>query len=380
MLLKTKYEEVTQELFRRKPKTREDNCEQMLRLLEKYGNPHENFPVIHVAGTNGKGQVSVKIARALQEAGLRVGLYTSPHLYDYCERIMINGQKIPEQTVVRYFEELEGAPHFFNSTTVFAMRYFHEEHVDVAVLETGLGGTFDATNVVTPLISVITSVSFDHLEHLGQSLDSIAEQKAGIIKPNTPVVVGPNAKFLPIFKKAEELSAPLHIIEKRSCFYDTENQLIANEALDLLKNHFAIEDVHIKKGLECSLPCRFEKRKNVIYDVAHNPDGFAKLSNALGHHYPYRKFRFVIGMSKRKDLKACLREIEQKASFVHFVMAKEPDVATPKELAEIFMKISSCPYSIEEEITTGVEKAKAATSKKDILVICGSFYIMNSSQ
>ncbi|MDN3506544.1 MAG: Mur ligase family protein [Simkaniaceae bacterium] len=380
MLLKTEYEELLEELFKRKPKTRENNREEMLSSLQKYGNPHESFPMVHVAGTNGKGQVSIKMARALEAVGLNVGLYTSPHLYEYRERITVNGQKIPEETVVRYFKELEGEPHFFNCTTIFALRYFQEENVDVAILETGLGGSLDATNVVTPILSVITSVSYDHMEYLGQSLNSIAEQKAGIIKPKVPVVVGPNAKFLPIFEKAENVSSPVHIIEKKSCFYDTENQLIAKEALELLKPQFSLSDKHIEEGLKCSLPCRFEKRKNVIYDVAHNPDGFAKLASALEHHYPHRKFRFVIGMSKRKDIEACLKEIERKAQFAHFVMAKESDAASPEELAKEFQNVSSCPFTIEDSVESGFQKAKLAAGKKEIVVVCGSFYIMQATK
>ncbi len=386
MLLIEKYKETIHELFQRKPGKNSKDCSIMRAILPCYDNPQDAYPIVHIAGTNGKGQVAAKMAFALQNAGYKVGLFISPHLYEYEERITINGQKISKEKVMQYHRELDelltslsARPHFFECTTTYAFRYFKEEQVDIAIVETGLGGKCDSTNVILPILSVITSVSYDHIEYLGSTLEDIAEQKAGIIKQNVPVVVGSRAKYLPIFRKAEELSAPIHIIEKKSCFYDTENQMIANEALSILRGRFHLEDKHIQAGLKISLPCRFEKKGNIIYDVAHNPDGFSRLSNALEYHYPFRKFRFVIGLSRGKDVKGCLQKIEKNAHFVHFVQAQKENTYTPNEFAEVFQKISTCPFSVEESVLEGFQKAKALTNKKDILVVCGSFFIMSET-
>ncbi|NGX38508.1 MAG: Folylpolyglutamate synthase [Chlamydiae bacterium] len=376
------YETVITDLFRKRPEKKFD-FSVINHLLNAHGNPQHAYPVVHVAGTNGKGQVAAKIAFALQNAGYRVGLFISPHLFTYEERITINGEKIPRETIVEYSSELERiseelhlSPNFFESTTCFGFRYFREQGVEIAIIEAGLGGKWDATNVVNPLLSVITSISYDHTEFLGETIEEIAEQKAGFIKPDRSVVVGPRAKYLSIFKKAEELNAPVHVVEKKSSFYDTENQAVAKEALTILTAQFPLEKSAIEAGLKFSLPCRFDKKENVIYDVAHNIDGFTRLSAALEHRYPYRTFRFVIGMSRSKDIKGCLEKIEQKARHVHFVQACQNDSATTEELAEDFRLISTCPHSLEESIEEGIRNAKAAANKSEMIIVCGSFYVM----
>nr|NGX26604.1 Folylpolyglutamate synthase [Chlamydiota bacterium] len=175
MLLTENYEEIIHKLFQRRPGKKPTDCSVMETILDCYDNPQNAYPIIHVAGTNGKGQVAAKIAFALQNAGLKVGLFISPHLFDYRERITINGQKISEEKILKYhfdFEEklsrLPVEPNFFECTTTYAFRYFKEENIDVAIVEVGLGGKFDATNIVHPILSIITSVSFDHIEYLGE--------------------------------------------------------------------------------------------------------------------------------------------------------------------------------------------------------------------
>src|SRR5574344_1632589 len=190
-------------------------------LDEHFGHPHRQFPTIHVAGTNGKGSCSHTLAAVLQSSGYKVGLYTSPHLRDFRERIRINGEPVPEQYVVdfvtsekEFFEPLY--PSFFELTTALAFKYFAEQKVDVAVIEVGLGGRLDCTNIITPVVSIITNISFDHMQFLGNTLAAIASEKAGIMKKNIPVVIGetvPETK--PIFvAHAKEVGAPIYFAEE----------------------------------------------------------------------------------------------------------------------------------------------------------------------
>lgn len=376
------YRQVVDEIFSRKAGMRHD-LDLMTKLMHAYGNPHENYPIIHVAGTNGKGQVAGKIAFALQNAGYTVGLFLSPHIFDYRDRITVNGKKISQELVIEDYENLCNVlshlqidPNFFECTTCIAFQHFAREKIDVAVIEVGLGGKCDATNVILPTLSVITSISLDHTEFLGSSIDEIAAEKAGIIKTGVPVIVGPRAKFLPVFQRAKEAQASLHLVEKKSCFYDTENQAVAKEALSVLSEEFSIGHESIEAGLRFSLPCRFDKRGNVIYDVAHNPDGFARLSSALSHLYPYRTFRFVIGMSRTKDLRACLREIVGKAHHIHFVKADHYLSVETQKLAQALESFCKCPFIEEKSVEKGMKHAKSACEKGEIIVVCGSFYIM----
>lgn len=385
MLLKT-YDTVLGEIFSRIPKEHRKDLRQIESILKHFQNPHKTFPSVHIAGTNGKGQVAAKIAHALYLGGYRAGLFTSPHLFDYRERIQVNGQKIPQEEVCGLHEELneylkkvEIELNFFECTFLYACMYFAREKVDIAVIETGMGGKFDTTNVVEPMVSVITSVSFDHMDKLGNTLDEIAEQKAGIIKPKTPVVIGPHAHVAPIFTRAKELQCEQRTLSKKTCFYDTENTLIAKETIDAISKMFPLSQEVVAEGLKFSLPCRFEKKGNVIYDVAHNPDGFARLANALGRQYPYRKFRFVIGMGKGKKHEKCLRYIERKASHIHFVQAKNRDGIDPSTLAKSLELFSSCPYTAEKSVEKGFSHAKKEAAKDELIVVCGSFYIMEDA-
>jgi len=379
------YEQIVEKILSHEAKSRED-LSIIESILHAYGNPHLSYPTVHITGTNGKGQVAGKVYRTLNEAGYRVGLFISPHLRDYAERITINGQKISQEKLAEYYLDLENLSNkyayelnFFDFTTIFGFRYFREMQVDIAVIETGVGGRFDSTNVVRPLVSAVTSVSMDHSDMLGETLVEIAEQKAGVIKKNTPVVIGPRAKFPPLFEKAHAVSAQVSIVEKQSCFYDTENQAIAKEMLSCIAESFPFTEDDLREGMKHCLPCRFEKRGNIIYDVAHNPDAFARLVGALKHVYPYRKFRFVIGMSKNKDFKECLKQIESVCDHVHFVKAHPKRGAEPEMLAAEFAKITSCLSTIEKNIAEGVKNAKAALKKGQLLIVCGSFYLMHEA-
>ena len=192
------------------------NLDNTLKLDEHFGHPHRQFKTIHIAGTNGKGSVSHMLASILQEAGYKTGLYTSPHLKDFRERIKINGEMIPEEYVIGFVEQNQEVftavkPSFFEMTVAMAFKYFADAEVDIAVIEVGLGGRLDSTNIITPLVSVITNISFDHMALLGNTLPEIATEKAGIIKPGIPAIIGAkdSAYDFVFEKKARECNAPL---------------------------------------------------------------------------------------------------------------------------------------------------------------------------
>ena len=255
-----------------------------LSLAEKLGHPERKFPSVHIAGTNGKGTVAFKIATVLQENGYRVGFFTSPHLFTYCERIQINGKMISEEEVVSGLEKILSLvedPKFFEITTLLAFDYFAENEVDIAIIEAGLGGRLDATNIVTPILSIITSVEMDHASILGETLEEIAEEKSGIIKKGIPVVIGVNAEYEAILKKGN----PLYIAGKNS-------RSIARKALKLLP--FDTEET---EGLTKNPPCRYEKHGDIILDVAHNPSAFIRLFETVKREYPRRKIHVLLGMS-----------------------------------------------------------------------------------
>ncbi len=317
------------------------------KLNRKLGSPHSAFRSIHVGGTNGKGSVSAKIAEGLRAEGYRVGLYTSPHISCVRERILIDGEMIPEEAVVRHlseiFEAAEGTYSFFDFMTALAFLYFREIQIDWAVIEVGLGGRLDATNVIHPELSVITSIGYDHMEILGDTLEKIAQEKAGIIKRGIPLIAGPHAA--PFFPSAEALLP----VEGD---YDAENSAIATLALRKL----GVSEKSIKQGIRIRPKCRFEIIGNTVLDAAHNPDGFRRLIETLSVHFPKEKFHFIVAFSKDKEWKVCLdliRPYAAKISFVNFHSRFAP------------LGGGSLQEAFEEEGGIGARK-----------VICGSFYLM----
>ena len=322
-------------------------------------HPHRAFPTLHVAGTNGKGSVSTKIAAALQYAGYKTGLYTSPHIASYRERICIDRQPIPETIVEQILPEIFNAADrsglqfsFFDLMTALAFVYFKKEKVDFAVIETGLGGRLDATNVIQPLLSVITSIGYDHTHLLGGTLQEIAREKEGIVKPGVPLIAGPKAA--PFYSYA--VAAPAASEE----FYDFENRSIAKTALTRLQKQIPLSDAAIEKALPLRPPCRFEVRGDLILDVAHNPDAFEKLIQALEFHFSGQKFPFYMAFSADKDWKRCVEIASSRASQLFFIRGSFPRLVQPEILQAQFP--DSEIVSLE-----GIRKG----------VVCGSFYIMS---
>jgi dihydrofolate synthase / folylpolyglutamate synthase len=254
------------------------------------GAPEKSYLTVHVAGSNGKGSVATKIAAGLQLGGYKTALYTSPHLFSVQERMQINGQMISQESLFFILSSLyklvdkeEGKLKltFFDIMTFAAFSWFSQEEVDVAVIETGLGGELDATNVIVPVLSVITSISLEHTDRLGSTEESIAQAKAGIIKPNVPIVIGPRAKYQAIEKKAKLCRSPLLITESVGGWYDTENSNIAKRSLEVLKADFPNIPTDCTQALLKRPPCRFAKHGNVLLDVAHNLEGSYHLLQAI---------------------------------------------------------------------------------------------------
>lgn len=362
----------------------------VMRLLSKaYHDPDLNFKTVHIAGTNGKGSVSLKIAKTLELSGYKVGLYTSPHLFSFCERIRIGEELISEEEVIEGLKRLFSlvyllklTPSFFELATLLAFDFFRQKKVEVAVIETGLGGRLDATNIIEPLISIITSISKEHTEILGESIAEIAQEKAGIFKPGIPVVLGPHAQHPVILAKAESIQSPVYAVEGTFPFYDLENQATSIKALKLLKSHFlALSDEAIEQGIQIRPACRFESFHGAIFDVAHNPDGFKRLLEALIFHFPDKSFRFVIGMCEDKDIRESLKVIAPNACHMHFVAADRPRAAQVAVLYAYLKQVGSVPCTLAPNIFEGVMDACEQTnSVTELLVICGSFYIMEEAK
>lgn len=325
-------------------------------LLEKMGHPERAFKTIHVAGTNGKGSVCTKIAKSYEHAGYKTGLYTSPHLFSIHERIQINGRPIPEMpscsVEATYFEKL----------TLLAFQYFAEEKVDIAIIEVGLGGRLDATNVIHPILSIITSISFDHTAILGNTLEAIAFEKGGIIKPNTPLVLGPKANLPILHKLAKEKEAlVIQIPDALFPTYDDENQAIAKAALD----HLQIKPT----GLHYRPPYRLQEIYPEIYfDVGHNPNGIACTLASL----PRKKIHLLMGMSQDKDFVGSLQILSRHVYTAHFIRTPYERLLNPAILQAHYPG-SSQAYNF---IPDAIKNILSIKKPGELVLILGSFYIM----
>ena len=361
----------------------------VMELDDFYGNPHKNFKTIHIAGTNGKGSVSHTLAAILQSAGYKVGLYTSPHLKDFSERIRVNGKPISEQYVIDFVHEADEIigklnPSFFEITTLMAFTYFKHENVDVAVIETGLGGRLDSTNIISPVLSVVTNVSFDHVNLLGNTLEKIAFEKAGIIKKGIPAVVGemPN-ELRPIFTEktekvvfAEDNDASDYEFELKGYCQDKNKKTIL-AAAELLKNEFNITEENIVEGLKnvielTSLMGRWQKLSSaplIIADTGHNVAGMQYIVSQITDIKASTK-RLVIGMVGDKDITSMLNLLPKDAIY-YFCNAKIPRALPAEELkakaSEFGLKGNAYP-----SVAEALEAAKRDASTSDFIFVGGS--------
>jgi len=364
-------------------------------------HPHTHFSSIHVAGTNGKGSVSHMLAAILQQAGYRTGLYTSPHLVDFRERIRINGVMISKEEVVRfvaryraYFDELR--PSFFEITTAMAFHYFAQQKVEIAVIETGLGGRLDSTNIINPILSIITNIGFDHCEFLGNTLPQIAAEKAGIMKKQTPVVIGerhPETDAL-FIERAQELNVSIffaeddYIIDKAiqdaylsdlKGAYQQKNLSTVLKAAEFLPEK--VTTAIIKQGLRgaartTGLHGRWEcisHNPRIIVDAAHNAHGL-RWAVAQLHNEHYRQLHFVFGVVVEKDLCAILPLLPKEATY-YFTQAKIPRALDAHLLAQQCRSVGP-----NGEVVVGVkealERARQNADVNDIIFVSGSIFVV----
>jgi len=367
-------------------------------LLKKVGSPHKKIKCIHVAGTNGKGSCCAMISSVLQEAGYKVGMYTSPHLKRFNERIKINNKEISNKDVVKYF--LKTKPHittqtYFEVVTAIAFLYFNEKKVDFLVLEVGMGGRLDATNVVNPLVSLITTISLEHTEYLGNSLLKIAKEKAGIIKKNSIVVTGTNGNVFNLIKKiARKRKAKLVRAKKVkklngkfniNGYKKLELDLIGDFQLQNASNSIAviealrdysikIDKKKIKKGLK---KARWQGRmqfleKNVLVDCAHNPAGIDVLIKEV-KKLNYKNLILVMGILKDKDIKEMVKKIAPTADKVIVTKPKTERAAEPSIIEKEFVKYNK-HCEIIKDVRKALSHAKKNKGKNDLILVTGSIY------
>lgn len=397
------------------------NLDTTLALDSYFEHPHQNFKCIHVAGTNGKGSVSHTLASVLQSAGYKVGLYTSPHLRDFRERVKINGEMIPEDAVVDFvvshnkkFEEL--SPSFFEMTVALAFDYFAKEKVDIAVIEVGLGGRLDSTNIIDPLLSVITNISFDHTSLLGNSIPVIAGEKAGIIKNNIPVIIGEEHEEskLVFIDKANSKSAPIIFSEdeyefvksdlednyRKITFKDLHTSKQISLSSDLLgvyqiKNirtalvainqlnqiGFNLSEEIIKEGIskiveQTSLLGRWQRlgdRPRIICDTGHNVAGVSEILKQLGS-LEYDKLHMLIGMVDDKDIDEVLSLLPKNAIY-YFTKA-----SIPRALNEVLLKEKAVKFQLKgdtyENVSEALLAAKTNADNSDLIFVGGSTFVV----
>ena len=370
-------------------------------LDEHFGHPHRSFRSIHIAGTNGKGSCSHTLAAILQEAGYKVGLYTSPHLIDFRERIRVNGQPVPEAYVIRFVEEERAFfeplhPSFFELTTAMAFRYFAEEKVDVAVVEVGLGGRLDCTNIIRPDLCIITNISLDHVQFLGDTLEKIAGEKAGIIKPGIPVVIGETTpETRPVFqKKAEEVGAPIHFAEEEvkevhpdweyelKGLYQEKNRRTLWAALPLLQGGgYQISESDIQAGFAhvvelTGLMGRWQKLQEhptVVCDTGHNVGGIQYIAEQLRRQV-FRQLHIVIGMVNDKDVRGVLALLPREATY-YFTQASVKRALPAGQLARLAAE-AGLQGTCYPDVPSAVRAAQKESLPEDFIFVGGSSFIV----
>ncbi len=394
------------------------NLGRMVAFLQLLGDPHQKYPSIHIAGTKGKGSTAAMIASSLSAAGHRVGFYTSPHLQEYTERIQVSGQPIPSEELTALVEEVK--PFVaqiqqlttFEITTAIAFLYFARQNVDIAVLEVGLGGRLDATNVITPLVSVITSLSMDHMAVLGDTLPKIAFEKAGIIKPERPVVVAPQREDARqvLEKVAQERHSPLvevgreygyaplsHSLDGQTFqvwkkggeplelslpllgLHQVENAVTAYAALQAAKEQgVRVTDADICEGLRAvTWPGRFEVLRRdppVIVDSAHNRDSARRLREALDDYLPGQPVVLIFGASEDKDLEGIFSELMPRVSRLVATQSIHPRAMDASRLVALAEQ-HGCPAEAVIPVEQAITAALQLAGKDAAVVATGSLFI-----
>lgn len=394
-----------------------EGLENTYELDKHFGHPHKQFKTIHIAGTNGKGSCSHTLAAILQSAGYKTGLYTSPHLVDFRERIRVNGTPVPKDYVTSFVEENRSFfeplhPSFFELTTAMAFKYFAEQHVDVAIIEVGLGGRLDCTNIIMPDMCIITNISLDHTQFLGNTLEKIAKEKAGIIKSGIPVIIGETStETRTVFQnKAAETHAPITFAEDESLvedwktgtdgyriyqtkdyanlkgelggLYQIKNTNTILTAVRQLKQiGYTITEQDVRNGFAnvCKLTGlmgrwqTIETSPKVICDTGHNVGGISYIVEQLKHE-TYKHLHIVIGMVNDKDISGVL-SLLPKDAYYYFTQASVKRALPAEEMAQKAYA-ANLQGSYYDNVQTALEAAKAKADKDDLIFVGGSSFIV----
>jgi len=391
-------------------------------LTDSIGNPERKFKSIHVAGTNGKGSTSHMLAAIFQEAGYKTGLYTSPHLKDFRERIRVNGEMISKSFVVDFVERIRGVseqmdPSFFEITVVMAFDYFAQQQVDIAIIEVGLGGRLDSTNIITPELSVITNIGFDHMNLLGNTLAAIAFEKAGIIKKGIPVVIGEHhPETAPIFsQRAHEEEAPIRFADQQryvtdwkyqrhtlvaevttspvaddvtfytldlAGIYQTKNLVTVLEAIHVMTNKgWKLDQKTVLRALGrvkklTGLHGRWEivhENPDVVLDVAHNEDGIRQLLRQV-ELSDHEELHIVLGMVRDKAIDSVLSLLPRNAHY-YFTRAQIPRALPEAELAAQANAVGLQGRSYPT-VAEALAEAQSRARPRDLIVVCGSVFVV----
>jgi dihydrofolate synthase/folylpolyglutamate synthase len=386
-------------------------------LMKALGNPHRGRKYIHIAGTNGKGSVATFIASILKHAGIKVGLYSSPHLVRFTERFRINNEEISREKTACLIDELKGAvvsdspPTFFEATTAMAFLYFARENTDIAIMEVGMGGRLDATNIITPLVSVITNISMEHQFFLGSRLLDIAGEKGGIIKEGVDLVTGATqpsvislfksicqAKRTSMWRVGKDISYRttkygFHYKGIKRRFnrlqlglkgnFQVRNAAVALAAIELLeKQGTRISHGDIQEGLKNSAwPGRMQvvaEDPKVLLDGAHNPAAIRALAKSIRSGFEYRRLILVIGIMADKEIGQMLRGIVPVADYVIYTRPVYSRAADPEILMSEAAPLER-PGKVEPLLTKAIEKARDMADPEDLIVICGSLFTVGEA-
>lgn len=406
------------------------NLSRMQRLLAVLGNPHRKYKTAHVAGTKGKGSTVTMLAAMVQNCGMKVGLYTSPHVLDIRERIAINGDQISEAEFARLTKKVVAASKkpkvgdctFFELVTAVAFLHFAKSEVDLAVIETGLGGRLDATNVIKPEVVGLTSISLDHPDLLGHTVEAIAREKAGIFKPGVTVICSPQRESVTkiLQEMAAKLECPFQMTGRENGFsyrfessrdagphsriclttptshfehvraplmgdHQAINCALALGMLDVLKTRgLAIDERKAVEGLSrVTLPGRMEIVRDmprIMVDGAHNASSVEALMRAIGQNVPYDSMVIIFGCQKDKDIRGMLRYVRLGADKVIFTTSGSPRTADPHELAATFNEMSSKMCQVAEDLMDAISIADRAVARDDLICITGSFYLVGRAK
>ena len=406
------------------------SLDRMYRLLDELGNPHEKLSAVHVAGTKGKGSTCTMLAEMLEANGYRVGLYTSPHVLNLRERIRVNGSMISEAAMTRMVKKVapvvkrmaDDPPTFFEILTAIAFMHFVNDKVGLAVIETGLGGRLDSTNVLSPEAVGITSISIDHHRQLGDTLPQIAKEKAGVFKQGVPAVsvLQDNETMTVLRRAASKAGTPLRFTGKEidfSCRFESSRSLgphnricvttdssrfehlpmpvlgehqaencgLALSLLDCLKTRgFEINDAKAIAGLsQTELPGRMEliwHDPRVLVDGAHNAASIRALIQATGQHIPYDSMVVIMGCCSDKDVRGMLSQLQFGADKVIFTRVNSPRSMYPEDLAEMYEEICGKMCQVAPTLTAALQIAKPAVGTEDLICVTGSFYLVGEAK